>query len=87
MNKKRIYGPINFSLGKGLTIINLAKTLIRLSDRKIKFKFVNSKLSSASYRVLDNREFNKIFKKFKRTSIEEGLKKTINWYLNANKKF
>lgn len=87
MNKEEIRGPINFSLGKGLTIINLAKILIRLSNRKIKFKFNNSKLSSASYRVLDNKKFNKIFQKFKRTSIEEGLKKTINWYLNANKKF
>ena len=84
---KKIYGPINFSYGKGLTIINLAKILIKLSGKKIKFKFMNPKLSSAPYRVLENKLFNGIFKKFQRTSIEDGLKKTINWYLNNKKKF
>ena len=86
MNKK-VTEPINFSYGKGLTIISLAKILIKLSGKKIKFKFINPKLSSAPYRVLENKLFNRIFKKFKRTGIEDGLKKTINWYLNGRKKF
>ena len=86
MNKK-VTEPINFSYGKGLTIISLAKILIKLSGKKIKFKFINPKLSSAPYRVLENKLFNRIFKKFKRTGIEDGLKKTINWYLNDRKKF
>ena len=84
---KKVTEPINFSYGKGLTIISLAKILIKLSGKKIKFKFINPKLSSAPYRVLENKLFNRIFKKFKRTGIEDGLKKTINWYLNDRKKF
>ena len=83
----KIDKPINFSYGKGLTIINLAKILIQLSGKKVNFKFNNTSLSSASFRVLDNKYFNKVFKKFKRTNIEDGLKKTINWYLNEKKKY
>ncbi len=83
---KKISTPINFSYGEGLSIINLAKKLIKLSGKKINFKFINPKLSSAPYRVLENNEFNKIFKRFKRTNIDDGLKKTIDWYLNEKRK-
>lgn len=84
---KKIDRPINFSYGKGYTIINLVRLLIKLSGKKVDFKFNNINLSSAPFRVLDNKYFNKVFKKFKRTNIEDGLKKTINWYLNEKKKY
>jgi len=83
---KKIDRPINFSHGKGLTIINLTKLLIKLSNKKVIFKFNNKSLSSASFRVLDNKYFNKVFKNFKRTNLEDGLKETIKWYLNEKKK-
>ena len=84
---KKIKKPINFSYSKGISIISLAKLLRKISGKKIDFKFNNLSLSSAPFRVLDNRYFNKIFKKFRRTELEEGLKKTINWYLNEKKKY
>ncbi len=84
---KNINQPINFSYGQGLSIIDLAKKIVKIFNKDIKFIFNNSKLTSAPYRVLDNKKFNSIFKKFKRTKIEEGLKKTIEWYINEKKKF
>ena len=84
---RNINQPINFSYGKGLSIIDLAKKIVKISNKNIKFVFNNPKLTSAPYRVLDNKKFNLIFKKFKRTKIEDGLKKTIDWYINEKKKF
>ena len=36
--------------------------------------------SSAKFRVLDNSYFNNIFRSFKRTNLNDGLKKTVEWY-------
>jgi nucleoside-diphosphate-sugar epimerase len=71
---------LNFSSGKGVIIKKLCLILSTILKRK---KFTNNRhsLSSANYRVLNNSAFNKLFKNFKRTTLYEGLKKTVTWYL------
>ena len=77
---------INFSSGKGTSIENLSKTIIRLLKKDIPIKFINKKLSSARFIVLENSRANKIFKKSNKTNLDLGLKKTLEWYLNGNNK-
>ena len=74
--------PINFSSGREMSIEKLSKLILLLCQRKSEIVFNNKNLSSAKYRVLNNYLFDKTFGKIKRTSIKDGLKKTINWYLN-----
>ena len=71
---------MNFSNGKGTSIQELVNTLNKLFKFKKKIRFKNKKLSSVSYRVLDNSLFNRKIKNVKRTNLIFGLKKTINWY-------
>ena len=76
---------LNFSSGNSTSIELLAKTILKISgtNKKIIYKFKNR--SSAIYRVLNNSSYNKNIKKIKRTTLEDGLKKTYEW-LQKNKK-
>ena len=38
------------------------------------------KPTAVPYRVLNNKKYNKLFKKFKKTEINDGLQKTIQWF-------
>jgi len=84
-SSRKIKKIINFSSGHPTTIYTLANKIAK-HTKISKIIFKNNKLkSSAPYRVLDNKEFNKLFPKFKRTKLDDGLIDTIKWY-NRNKK-
>ena len=85
LSNHKFKGIINFSSGNSLTIRQLAKKIIKVLKIKKEIKFISKSKSSAKYRVLDNFKFNKLFKNFKRTNLEDGLHKTIRWYLNHEK--
>ena len=44
--------------------------------------FDESKPSAAPYRVLDNTKFDTVLGRIKRTELEAGIKKTVDWYSN-----
>jgi nucleoside-diphosphate-sugar epimerase len=83
---KKISAPINFSSGTPTTILDIGKKILKISgeNKKIIFKFFER--SSANYRVLDNEKINKLIKNLKRTNLDSGLKKTIEWYKNYSTK-
>lgn len=83
---KKIDTPINFSSGNPTTILAVGKKILEISgeNKKIIFKFFER--TSASYRVLDNEKINKLIKNLKRTNLDSGLKKTIEWYKNHSTK-
>ena len=85
LSNHKFKGIVNFSSGNAITIRQLAKKIIKVLKIKKEIKFVSKSKSSAKYRVLDNFKFNKLFKNFKRTNLEDGLHKTIRWYLNHEK--
>ena len=51
---------------------------IAKSNKRLRFNHLER--SSASFRVLENKKINKIIKNLKRTDLDIGLKKTIQWY-------
>tara|TARA_B100000029_G_C17464787_1_gene919844 strand:+ start:305 stop:1270 length:966 start_codon:yes stop_codon:yes gene_type:complete len=82
---KRTKQILNFSSGNSTSIKLLAKTILKISgtNKKIIYKFKNR--SSAIYRVLNNNNYNKKIKRIKRTTLEDGLKKTFEWMKNNKK--
>ena len=75
---------LNFSSGTPTSIRMLAKTILKVTgvNKKIIYKFKSR--SSAIYRVLSNNNFNRKIKKIKRTSLENGLQKTYDWFKKNN---
>jgi nucleoside-diphosphate-sugar epimerase len=75
----------NIGTGKGTTIRELAETIKEVSKSNSKLVYDNSKKTGDQNRILNVEKINKE-KIFCNTSLKEGLKLTINWYLQ-NKLF
>ncbi len=70
---------VNFSSATGTSIGKLANLVNKISKQNKMIIYQKSKPSSAKYRVLNNAKISKLIK-IKRTNLEDGLKKTIDWY-------
>ncbi len=81
MEKAPACKPINIGSGKGVTIKELVETLVRLVPEKPKIFWDNSRPTGDSVRVLDVNRAREILGFKARTTLEDGLKKTILWYL------
>lgn len=81
--QKNIQEPINIGSGKGVKIKELVKKIIKCNNVEFKprVEFDKSKKSGDKKRVLDTRLAKKYNIKNK-TTLEEGLFKTIEWYKN-----
>jgi GDP-L-fucose synthase len=82
---KRLDDVYNIGTGKGTTIRELAETIKEVSKSNSKLVYDNSKKTGDQNRILNVEKINKE-KIFCNTSLKEGLKLTINWYLQ-NKLF
>ena len=77
--QKNTTKPMNFSLGKGHSIKELAEKINKISGRDLQIIYQKDMPSSAKFRILNNTLSNKKLK-IKKTSLDEGLKHTIAWY-------
>lgn len=65
-----------------ITILNLAQTIIRLSDSKSKIEFMPHPGVDIDLRVPNISKANKILRFTPKIDLEEGLKRSIEWYKN-----
>ncbi len=72
--------PVNLASGKEVSMKNLAETLCQLMQFKGKIVWVINKPEGEPRRVLDTRKAKKEFGFEAKTSLEDGLRKTIEWY-------
>jgi|LakMenEpi03Aug12_release.lakeMendotaPanAssembly.Ray.scaffolds.fasta_scaffold101367_5 GDP-L-fucose synthase len=72
--------PINIGTGQGFTINEISEIIKNYLSKDIVISNDLSKIDGDPIKILDNELFNSIFPKFKFTSIEEGIKNTINYY-------
>jgi len=72
--------PINISSGVEISIKELVKMIIKISNRKINVSFDKSKPESSYRRSMDIAKAAKILKYYPKWSMEEGLEETIEWY-------
>lgn len=81
ISAKREYNNIyNIGPSKPITILALAKKIIKFTSSKSKIEFIAARnWDKFSLRKANNKRFKKDFNNFKFTGIDQGLKKTINW--------
>lgn len=74
--------PINVGGGKGISILELAELIRRIVGYKGRIILDRSKPDGAPYKVMNNSRLKKIFNWVPPTSLREGIKKTVEAYLN-----
>jgi len=72
--------PVNLGSGKEIRIRDLAEQIADLSGFGGKFEWDTSKPNGQPRRGLDTRKAKALFGFVARTSLEEGLRQTIEWY-------
>lgn len=75
--------PVNIGAGFEITIKELAQMICRLMDFRGNINWDNSKPDGQPRRMLDTSRAQKEFGFKSKTSFEEGLRKTIDWYLKS----
>ncbi len=73
--------PINIGSGKGYSIKELAETIGSLVPIEPKLIFDSSLPTGDKIRVLDTRRAKEVLGYKPKTTIKEGIKKTIEWYM------
>ena len=76
--------PVNLGAGFEISIKDLVKTIVRLTGFKGNVVWDKSKPDGQPRRCLDTKRARKEFGFTARVKFEQGLKKTIRWYLNQN---
>jgi GDP-L-fucose synthase len=72
--------PVNLGSGKEIRIRDLAEQIAGLSGFRGKFDWDTSKPNGQPRRGMDTRKAKDLFGFVARTSLEEGLRQTIEWY-------
>ena len=81
----------NYNIGSGndLTNIMLTKLILKIMknklskiDKKVKIKFVTDRPGHDVRYALNSKKIKKTLKWKALTKIEDGLSKTVNWYIN-----
>ena len=72
--------PINIGSGKAISIKQLAKIIVKLTGNKKKIYFTGGSINNDPIRLLDIKRAKKKLSYYNKTSLINGLKKTIDWY-------
>jgi len=78
--------PINISSGVELSIKEVVKKIIKISNKQINIKFDKTKPESTYKRCMDINKARKNLKFYPKWTMEEGLKETIEWYKTIQSK-
>lgn len=76
--------PINLGSGKGITIKQVAQTIANLIPNKPKILWDTSKPTGDPIRILSMKRAEKLLSFKAKTPLEEGIKKTVEWYLKSD---
>lgn len=77
--------PINLGSGKGVTIKQIAQTIANIVPSKPKLKWDTSKPTGDPVRTLSVKRAEKLLGFKTKTPLDEGVKKTVEWYLKYAK--
>lgn len=83
-NQKSNYELFNVGLGQGIKIIDLVKKIIQHSDKKIEIVHDTSKPSVPTSLFLDCSKAKDILGWEPKYTLDEGIKRTIKWYVDEN---
>lgn len=77
--------PINLGSGKGVTIRKIARTIANAIPNQPKLIWDTNKPTGDPVRILSMKRAESLLKFKARTSLEDGIKKTVEWYLKSDK--
>jgi len=80
--QKNKFDLYNVGLGKTISVSNLVKKIVDISDKKLKIEYDLSKPSIKTKLCLDISKAKKELDWEPKISLDEGVKKTINWFNN-----
>jgi len=75
-----IVEPINIGQGVGISVADMAKMIKKIVGFQGKLVFDTSKPDGAPYKVMNVERMKRIFNWLPDTPLEEGIKKTVDWY-------
>ena len=81
-NQEAAYELYNCGAGQAYPILQLAETIMKLNDKKLELQFDLSKPDIPTTVILNCEKAEKDLGWTVSTGIEEGLKKTCEWYKN-----
>ena len=92
LNSKKIIGEIiNVGSNTNISIENIAKKIMAMTNRKLKFfsnkKILRPKLSEVTDLQCDNQKIKKLSNWNSKVNLDNGLKKTIQWIKKNYSKF
>ena len=73
--------PLNIAGSEEMTISDLVRLIVRLSDKNLRIEFDTSKPCGAARRCPDISKARRLIGYHPKVSMEEGLKQTMTWYL------
>ena len=76
---------INIGIGKGISILEMAEKIKCYANYNGKLVLDTTKPDGAFYKTVDGRKGEKLMKWKPEKNFDEGLKKTIQWYLKKRK--
>lgn len=79
-NQKSPFELYNIGYGSSISVNNLVRKIISLSGKSISLRYDSSKPTIKSGICLDTSKAKKDLGWFPRVSLDEGIKKTIEWY-------
>lgn len=74
--------PINISRGEGISVLELANLVKETTGYDGKIILDKTKPDGTFCKIMDASKMEKVFNWFPPTSLEEGIKKTVEWYKN-----
>ncbi|TSC88515.1 MAG: NAD-dependent epimerase/dehydratase [Microgenomates group bacterium Gr01-1014_7] len=81
MEKANPADPLNVGSGKGITIKQIAETIAKNVPQKPEIEWDKTKPTGDPFRILSMQKTKKILKFTPKYTLEDGIKKTIGWYL------
>ena len=71
---------INLAYGKGQSLLDLVSYIENNLEKKAKVSFEPTKIGEVNYYIADISKAKKLLNHAPKTSLQEGIKKTINWW-------
>ncbi len=75
-----IADPINISSGVPIRIKELVGVILEVCGHRVPLQYDPAKPTAVPYRVLDNTKVDTLLGGIDRTSLREGIQKTVEWY-------
>lgn len=78
--KNKVLGPINVSTAKETSVNDLAKKIKDITGKKLRPKYRPAKLHEVYRSCLENKLARKLLNWRPKISLDDGLRKTVNWF-------